>query len=163
MELSTVLQSLTSNVKRLTRRRSHGGSIHELYALATKSKRLQKYASPPVAPQLPDEARDNLRREYPRVRQLPFPYHTRMFGPVYAYAATKDGRAKCCTFDDLPVECYPVELLPFDPDAMGADEIAKLDRDVDIGGPTGKYPRPRETTIGEWFIHGPLFFNSLPE
>jgi hypothetical protein len=85
-----------------------------------------------------------------------------MFGPVYAFAATPDGKkARCCTWDDHPVECFLVELLPFDPSAPGAEEIAKLDRDIDIGGPAGKYPKPRETTIGEWFIREPLFFNTL--
>lgn len=81
---------------------------------------------------------------------------------MYAYAATTDGlRARCCAWNDMYAEIFPEELLPFDPSAPGADEIAKLDRDVDAGGPIGKYPKPRETTIGEWFINEPIFFNAL--
>lgn len=175
MVLHTALKSLTLSVRRLTQRRSRVVLPQWLSEPATESRPSPKSASQPATP-LPDA--DPLQAlakligqpnpfgvmvlEGPRVRQLPFAYHTIDFGPVYAFAITEDGgKARCCTWDDYPVEVAHNDLLPFDPSAFGADEIAKLDRDIDIGGPTGKYPTPRETTIGEWFINQPIFFNCL--
>lgn len=106
--------------------------------------------------------RNSMKGKSPRVRQVPFAYHTIVFGPVYAFKLSFDGkRARCCTWDDKAVECLFDELLPFRPGVNGADEIEKLDRDVDMGGPTGNYPKPRETTIGSWFLNETFFFNAL--
>jgi hypothetical protein len=99
------------------------------------------------------------------MRQLPGKYHTVAYGPVYAIRPTepRPDMALCCTAYDLPVACYHDELLPFDPTAPGADEIEKLEVDVDMGGPSSAYPRPRETRIGEWFLVTPIFFSVLLE
>lgn len=181
MVIRSALQSLTSTVERSMERRSRGASLRVLFRRATNERNIQRYASllearPQDADPLAElgriigrmEQHDPIApgrsREYPSVRQIPFAYDTEDFGPVYAFGLTDDGKkAKCCTWDDYPVELTHDELLPFNPNVMGADEIKKLDRDIDIGGPTGKYPKPRETTIGEWFIRQPIFFNSLSE
>jgi hypothetical protein len=109
----------------------------------------------------------NLRR-YPSVRQIPFKYHTLAYGPVFAYEA-RGTFATCVTALDVTVQCSHDELLPFDPDAAGADLIEVLDDEISemmsphMDGGSFKYQPPRRSRIGAYLFEMNIWQGALHE
>jgi hypothetical protein len=101
------------------------------------------------------------------MRQVPFKYHTRAHGPVYAWRVNDDNLAECVTRDDEDVLVAHDDLLPFDPSADGANDISLLDDEVGemmsphMDGASFKYAPPRQCTIGERIFSQHVFFNAV--
>jgi hypothetical protein len=98
--------------------------------------------------------------ERPRVRQVPYKYFTVAYGPVFAYRAA-GYYAECVTWMDVTVNCHHNELLPFDPDAEGADLISTLEDEIGemrhphMDDRSYKYQPPRKSRIGAYLFELP--------
>jgi hypothetical protein len=109
-----------------------------------------------------DDAFAALRKwEPPNVRQIPFRYHTKEHGPVFAYMA-KAGHAECVTWLDATVLVAHNDLLPFDPTAEGAELISDLEWDVlEAASPHPYKPLRRKSRIGAYIFNMPHIWNAI--
>jgi hypothetical protein len=107
---------------------------------------------------------------YPKVRQVPYKYHTDEHGPVFAFEITEDGqRARCVSADDNVVECVHEQLLPFRVDVSGAQAIELLDEEIsemicpNMDERSYKYQPPRRSTIGRFLFERRIWQKVLHE